>query len=65
MTSVVRSARDLGEARLDFALGLGIERRGRLVEDQDPRRLQQTRAIATRCFSPPDSLRPRSPTIVS
>jgi hypothetical protein len=23
------------------------------------------RAIATRCFSPPDSFRPRSPTIVS
>ena len=27
--------RDLGEARLDLALGLGVERRGRLVEDQD------------------------------
>ena len=24
-----------------------------------------TRAIATRCFSPPESFRPRSPTIVS
>ena len=24
-----------------------------------------TRAIATRCFSPPESLRPRSPTMVS
>jgi hypothetical protein len=23
------------------------------------------RAMATRCFSPPDSLRPRSPTMVS
>src|SRR5205085_2068991 len=28
------------EACLDFALGLGVERRGGLVEDQDPRRLQ-------------------------
>ena len=26
---------------------------------------RRTRAIATRCFSPPDSLMPRSPTIVS
>ncbi len=25
----------------------------------------RVRAIATRCFSPPESLRPRSPTIVS
>ncbi len=32
--------RHLGEARLDLALGLGVERRGRLVENQDPRRLQ-------------------------
>mmetsp|Transcript_15048 Transcript_15048/g.34740 ORF Transcript_15048/g.34740 Transcript_15048/m.34740 type:complete len:100 (-) Transcript_15048:659-958(-) len=27
--------------------------------------LSKHRAIATRCFSPPDSLRPRSPTTVS
>ena len=27
--------------------------------------LRMVRAIATRCFSPPDSFRPRSPTIVS
>ena len=30
-------ARDFVEARLDFALGLGVERRGRLVEHQDAR----------------------------
>ena len=40
MTSVVRSARDAVERRLDFALGVDVERRGRLVEDQDRRRLQ-------------------------
>jgi len=27
--------------------------------------LRSARAIATRCFSPPESLSPRSPTIVS
>ena len=56
---------DLGEARLDLALGLGVERRGRLVEDQDFGAFRMTRAIATRCFSPPDSFSPRSPTVVS
>ena len=57
--------RDFGQTRLDLALGLRVERRGGLVEDQDRRVLQNARAIATRCFSPPESLRPRSPTIVS
>src|SRR5258708_4451232 len=32
--------RHLGEARLDLALGLGVERRGRLVEHEPLRRLQ-------------------------
>ena len=32
--------RDLVEARLDLALGLGVERRGGLVEDQDARLLE-------------------------
>src|SRR5205085_6806661 len=32
--------RHLGEARLDLALGLGVERRGRLVENEDLWRLQ-------------------------
>ena len=40
MTSVVRSCDDLLERRLDLALGVAVERRGRLVEDQDRRRLQ-------------------------
>ena len=65
ITSVVRSARDLAQVGLDLALGVGVERRGRLVEQQDRRRLRMVRAMATRCFSPPESLRPRSPTRVS
>ena len=40
MTSVVRSAADQVERRLDLLLGVGVERRGRLVEDQDRRRLE-------------------------
>ena len=40
MTSVVRSAETDVERRLDFLLGVGVERRGRLVEDQDRRRLE-------------------------
>ena len=40
MTSVVRSRGDAVERRLDLALGVDVERRGRLVEDQDRRRLE-------------------------
>ena len=40
MTSVVRSAETSAQARLDLLLGLGVERRGRLVEQQDARVLQ-------------------------
>ena len=55
----------------------GLERGGRLAENaaysvevlSDEIRmagfLSSVRAIATRCFSPPDSFRPRSPTIVA
>jgi hypothetical protein len=39
--------------------------RGGLVEKQDRRVLQSVRAMPTRCFSPPESFRPRSPTWVS
>jgi hypothetical protein len=56
---------DLFEFGLDRLFGLRVERRGGLVEDQDRRVLQQARAMATRCFSPPESFRPRSPTRVS
>ena len=40
MTSVVRFARHAVERVLDFLLGVGVERRGRLVEHQDRRVLQ-------------------------
>ena len=40
MTSVVRPARDALERRLDLALGEAVERRRRLVEHQDRRRLE-------------------------
>ena len=65
MTSVVRFARHPLQFVLDFVLGMAVKRRGRLVEHQDRRRLQMVRAMATRCFSPPESFRPRSPTSVS
>ena len=45
--------------------GLLVERRRRLVEDQDVRVVVSARAIATRCRSPPDSRTPRSPSRVS
>jgi hypothetical protein len=53
------------ERGLDELLGDAVEVGGRLVEDQDARVLRITRAIATRCFSPPERRWPRSPTIVS
>jgi hypothetical protein len=52
-------------AGLDRLLGLRVERRSGLVEDQDGGFFSSARAIATRCFSPPESFRPRSPTRVS
>ena len=44
------------ERGLDEPLADRVERRGRLVQDQDARVLSSTRAMATRCFSPPESL---------
>ena len=52
-------------ARSDFTFGEGVQRRGCLVENKNRRRLRIVRAIATRCFSPPESFRPRSPTCAS
>ena len=40
MTSVVRFARDAVERVLDVLLGVAVERRGRLVEHQDRRALE-------------------------
>ena len=44
MTIVVRPARQLAEALEDRVLGLGVERRGRLVEHQDVGLLAHERA---------------------
>ena len=55
---------DSVERRLDRLLGAAVERG--LVASSRIRiggSLSKVRAIATRCFSPPDSFRPRSPTI--
>ena len=55
----------LVQPRLDHRLRLGVERAGRLVENQNARLRQQARAIDSRCRCPPESFTPRSPTIVS
>ena len=57
---------DFPQALLDGKLGMAVQGRCRLVEDRNRRgRFRMARAMATRCFSPPDSFSPRSPTIVS
>ena len=37
MTNVVRPRHDLAQRALDLLLGRGVDRRGRVVEDEDPR----------------------------
>ena len=66
ITSEVRLRETRFERRLDLVLGVAVERA------TSPRRASGSaapsstvRAIATRCFSPPESFRPRSPTWVS
>ena len=59
------ATRDALQRFLDFMLGVAVERGRRLVKHQDRRAFSTVRAIATRCFSPPESLSPRSPTSVS
>jgi hypothetical protein len=64
ITNVVRP-RAATAAVLDHRLALAVEARRRFVEQQDRGFARIARAIATRCRWPPDSLTPRSPTIVS
>ena len=59
------AGRNAAEFRLNRLLRFGIERRSRLVENQDPGVLQQRPRNRTLCFSPPESFKPRSPTIAS
>ena len=53
------------QPRQDLFFGVGIDRRQRVVQDQDAGIDDDARAIAVRCFWPPESVMPRSPTIVS
>ena len=46
-------------------LGAGIDSRDRVVQNQDRRVFQQARAIEMRCFCPPETVTPRSPSTVS
>ena len=65
--SVVRAlAITARKPRQDLLLGLRVDRRQRVVENQDARIDDQSaRAMAVRCFCPPDSVMPRSPMRVS
>ena len=65
MTSAVRPGQRGVEGPLDGDLGLAVEVGGGLVEDDEAGALSSSRAIARRCFSPPESRWPRSPTTVS
>ncbi len=65
MTSVVRPSISRSSADLHQPLALGIERRGRFIEEEDRCVLEQSAGDGERCFWPPDSMTPRSPTTVS
>ncbi len=58
-------AGDAVERLLDLALGMAVEGGGRLVQTRIGGDFSMARAMATRCFSPPESFSPRSPTSVS
>jgi hypothetical protein len=45
----------LQQVGLHARAGLGVERAEGLVHEQDARRLARARAMATRCFMPPES----------
>ena len=59
------AARQLGDGLLDEVLVLRVDARGGLVENDDGRVLRMARAMEMRCFSPPESVPPPSPTTVS
>ena len=66
--AMIRTVRPLAislHILLDDALALIVERAGRLVENQDARVGDSARAIAIRWRWPPESVEPRSPTMVS
>ena len=57
------AARQLGDGLLDEVLVLRVDARGGLVEDDDGRVFEN--GAEMRCFSPPESVPPPSPTTVS
>ncbi len=60
------TARTVRSPRRIALLGGRVHRRQRVVEHENPRDRWRARArCATRCFWPPDSVMPRSPTTVS
>lgn len=65
MVMIVLAARQLGDGLLDEVLVLRVDARGGLVENDDGRVLRMARAMEMRCFSPPESVPPPSPTTVS
>ena len=65
MISVVRPSHRLAQPEPDPRLGRRVDRRGRVVEDEDARVEHSARAIAIRCRWPPESVIPRSPITVS
>jgi hypothetical protein len=59
------AARDALERVLDFLLGVAVERRGRLVEQQDRRAFQDRAGDGDALLLAAGELQPRSPTSVS
>ena len=59
------AARDARELLLNALLRRRIERRGRLIEDQDARTLEDRPGDRDALLLAPESFNPRSPTVVS
>jgi hypothetical protein len=53
------------QAAEDALFGVGVDAGQRVVEDEDGGAAQQGAGDGARCFCPPESVTPRSPTMVS
>jgi hypothetical protein len=58
------SAHDFAEAGEDALFGVGVDTGEGIVEDEDAGLRMTARAMAVRCFWPPERVMPRSPTVV-
>ena len=65
MTKVVRPLHQVAQALLDQRLGFGVEAGGGFVQDQNARIGQNGARDGDALALPPESLTPRSPTMVS